>query len=459
MSKLKDCQRLSGALLFFLVPCSLPATTGGGPLGRTGAFGELGCNECHRNTQGGAGTVTIDVGPYVPGQRQRVIVTINDTGANRWGFQLAARERRNTARQAGSFTPVQDDQFVWVRCAGGTMPPCNNELEYATHTSVGTRLGARAGFVTFRMDWTAPAADVGEVVLTAAGLGADGDLGTNGDRTFTTTAVSLFAASSQPTLTAGGVVNAASFARGIGISPGAIVSLFGDRLAPPNFTREVARSDLLAGRLPTELSRIGVDFVVPPFDPVPGYVLFASDRQINVQTPALLPSASGRAEVQVVFNRGQGPNEVRGNRIEVPVQPVSPGLFTFPDGRSVAAVHSVLPSGAPVGRPGLFPNSRPARPGDVILVFGTGFGPTIPPVEPGSLAEGAAPLAAGVTVVIGGRTLADSDVLYAGAAPSFAGLQQFNLRIPAGLGPGELPLEIRVGGTPSQAGVTVAVEP
>ncbi len=456
---------LSRHIAALLFACATPmawGTVNGGPLGHTAAFGEPGCDGfgCHRPEPLGPGTgrITIDVGPYVPGQRQRVLITITDTNARNWGFQLAVREMRDPQRRAGNLSVVQDDLFSRVRCASGGEPPCGNEMEYGTHSSVGAQQRAAAGFYTFRLDWTAPAADVGPVIFTAAGVGADGDLGTNGDRSYATTALSLFAPSNQPALREGGVVNAASFRAGAPISVGALVSLFGERLAPPYFSREVAPSDLRDGRLPIELNRIGADFIIPGFEPQPAYVLFVNETQMNVQVPAFVGAFTGRIEVQPVFNRGQGRNEVRGNRVGVDLQPVSPALFTFlPDNRSVAAVHSALPGGL-VGRLGQFPNSRPARLGDVISVYGTGFGPTSPTVEPGFRAEGVASLVSPVAVRIGAVNLASADILYAGAAPTFAGLYQFNLRIPEGLGSGELPIVLNVRGVDSQPGVVVAVE-
>jgi uncharacterized protein (TIGR03437 family) len=403
----------------------------------------------------GSGRVVVDVGPYVPGQTQRVQVRVVDTNSVRFGFQMAARERRNPMQQAGTFTPRPDDNNVRVRCANGSAPPCSSGLEYVTHTS------ARPSEFTFAVEWTAPPTDVGEVVFTVAAVGANGDLGTNGDRFFTTTASSLYAPSNQPALREGGVVSAASFqAPGGAIGRGALVTLFGEKLGPPNFSREVTREDLTQdGRLPVELNRIGVDFLMPNADPRPAYILFVSERQINLQVPDLPVSFDGRLDVQPVFNRGRGSNEVRGNRVSIGVLPAAPALFTFADGRSVAAVHSAVPAGAPVGRVGQFPNSRPARPGDVILVFGTGFGPTQPPVESGTLAPGPASLVGAFGARIGGVTLAPSDILYAGAAPGFAGLQQFNFRLPAGLGSGDLPIVLSVAGLETQAGVTLRVEP
>ncbi len=183
---------LTGLLL---APLLLFATSNGSPYGRTGAFGEPGCDGagCHRPEPlgPGSGRITIAVAPYVPGQRQRVVVTVFDIQARRWGFQLAAREKDNPQKQAGSFSLLPDYMFVVVHCASGSLPPCKNELEYATHTSVGAYRGNfPSGSATFELDWTPPPGNVGDVILTAAGLGADGDLGTNGDHAYAATTIS-----------------------------------------------------------------------------------------------------------------------------------------------------------------------------------------------------------------------------------------------------------------------------
>ena len=75
----------------------------------------------------------------------------------------------------------------------------------------------------------------------------------------------------------------------------------------------------------------------------------------------------------------------------------------------------------------------------------------------GKLAGAPLPLpAASVTVTIGG---ADAPVLYAGGAPGLtAGLLQINVRVPSNAPVGAAtPLLVKVGGTNSQAGVTVSI--
>jgi uncharacterized protein (TIGR03437 family) len=67
-----------------------------------------------------------------------------------------------------------------------------------------------------------------------------------------------------------------------------------------------------------------------------------------------------------------------------------------------------------------------AKPGDVLQLYGTGFGPTTPDVAPGGVFLGSAPLWNPVTVSIGGVTAAAN---YAGLVGT--GLYQFNVRVPA----------------------------
>jgi uncharacterized protein (TIGR03437 family) len=51
-----------------------------------------------------------------------------------------------------------------------------------------------------------------------------------------------------------------------------------------------------------------------------------------------------------------------------------------------------------------------------------------------------------------------TQILYAGAAPGFAGLMQINIRVPAtGVRTGNVPVTLKVGSYSSPAGATIAV--
>ncbi len=187
-------------------------------------------------------------------------------------------------------------------------------------------------------------------------------------------------------------------------------------------------------------------------------MLFVGDKQVNVQAPEF-PSSVDTVFVQAVINRGRGLNEVRSNTIAMPALTVSPGLFTL-DSSGVgpaAAVNGV--SGQVIAPPGfavngVAVNGVQAKVGDIVLFYGTGFGMTTPPFRAGERAEGLSPLNTQPTVEIGG--LMTEMPLYAGGAPTFIGLQQFNVKVP-NLPPGEHAVFIRSSNAVTQNGVTLSV--
>jgi uncharacterized protein (TIGR03437 family) len=81
------------------------------------------------------------------------------------------------------------------------------------------------------------------------------------------------------------------------------------------------------------------------------------------------------------------------------------------------------------------------------------------PVPTGQLATAADSLATAITVTIGTTTLSSADVLYAGASPGLlGGVYQFNVRIPASTPNGDTAVTITIGGSSTQAGLTIPVQ-
>jgi uncharacterized protein (TIGR03437 family) len=90
----------------------------------------------------------------------------------------------------------------------------------------------------------------------------------------------------------------------------------------------------------------------------------------------------------------------------------------------------------------------------VIALFGVGFGPTTPSVSAGQPFSGQAPINNTPTLTINNVTV--SPLLFSGL--SGAGLYQFNLVVPAGLGSGDVPIQAMAGGLSTQTGVVIALQ-
>ncbi len=100
----------------------------------------------------------------------------------------------------------------------------------------------------------------------------------------------------------------------------------------------------------------------------------------------------------------------------------------------------------------LVDTAQPARPGETILLYGAGFGPTNPPVPSAQLVSTPAAITNPVQVTMGGMA---ATVVYAGLVGP--GLYQINATVPA-LPNGNAAVVATLGSVSSQTGVSVAVQ-
>ena len=141
--------------------------------------------------------------------------------------------------------------------------------------------------------------------------------------------------------------------------------------------------------------------------------------------------------------------------------PVSPGLFAFAPAAG-SAVQYVVAIGGADGKfllpPGFFPtlDTRPAKSGEVIIMYGTGFGKTEPPMPVGQIPTVLSVILppADVQVRIGGLP---ASVDFVGLAPCCAGLFQFNVHVPQ-LGNGNHAVTIERNGVSSQDGLSLLIQ-
>jgi N-acyl-D-amino-acid deacylase len=223
-----------------------------------------------------------------------------------------------------------------------------------------------------------------------------------------------------------GVTNAASFSSTI--ASGAWVTIFGTFLASQ--TRGWTSTDFSGDQLPTALSGTSVTI-----NGKPAYVEYISGGQLNVLAPD--DSTLGPVQVQVTTAAGASSSFVATKA------QFSPAFFEI-GGDFVAALHADNTLVSP---------SSPATPGETIVLFGTGFGPTNPPLNSSQLVTQAAPLANSVTITIGNQP---ANVVYAGLTAS--GLDQFNVVVPSGLPTGDATLTAMIGGAGTQAGILLSVK-
>ena len=226
-----------------------------------------------------------------------------------------------------------------------------------------------------------------------------------------------------PTITAGGVGNAASFAPRL--SPGALASVFGS-----GFGSVTAQPN---APLPSSVSGVSVNV-----NGTPSPIYYLSPTQINFQVP--WEAATGTANVTVSVNGGAS------NSVSVPVGAAAPGLFYLPGGAAI-----VQNSDYSLNDP-----SNPAARGSTIIAYLTGSGPVSPAQSDGVPASATAlvSMTSTYSAKIGSAT---AQVTFAGMAPTFIGLVQMNIAVPSTLTPGVYPLSITVGSETANS-ATIAVK-
>jgi uncharacterized protein (TIGR03437 family) len=221
-----------------------------------------------------------------------------------------------------------------------------------------------------------------------------------------------------------------------GISSGSWVSIYGTALS--GTTRMWQASDFSGTSLPAVIDGVSVKI-----NGKSAAVYYVSPVQLSVQAPT--DSATGPVQVQVMNSAGTATGTAT-------LQTYAPGFF--PLGKYPAAVHADSSYVAPDGYFGPGAPSRPAQPGETLLMFGTGFGPTTPAVPAGQVVSGAAPVAdpTQLHIRIGG---VPATVQFAGIVA--AGEYQFNVTIPA-VPDGDQPIVADIGGVSTQSGLLISVK-
>jgi uncharacterized protein (TIGR03437 family) len=269
--------------------------------------------------------------------------------------------------------------------------------------------------------------------------GADGNLygltEYGGPRAFGTVFEWALASPNAPVISANGVLNGASFQ--LGISPGSWITIYGTSLSSATDTWVNA---IDKGALPTTLD--GVSVMVGD---QPAYIEYISPTQIDAVVPNM-PAGS----VPVTVTTANGTSAA----VNAQVSAEQPAFFQW--GTYAVATRQNFSLAV---KNGTFAGTTtvPAAPGDVIILWGTGFGPTSPAAPAGFETPSTTTYntANTVTVTVGGKP---ATVYGAALAPGYAGLYQVAIQIPASLVNGDYPVVATINGAQSPSTTMITVQ-
>jgi uncharacterized protein (TIGR03437 family) len=240
------------------------------------------------------------------------------------------------------------------------------------------------------------------------------------------------AAPSSPAPTISLVQSAGQFGEFSSIAPGTWIEIYGSNLAPSVMDWTNA---FKGNEAPTALNGTTVT--------------------IGGQSAFLDYVSAGQVNAQVPSNVGLGPQQVTvttpggtSSPYNLTMNPTQPGLFapqvinvggvqyvgaTLPD-----EVTYILPPAVVSGI-----TSRQAHPGEMIYLYGVGFGPVTPNIPAGQIVQQDNALIETMQVMFGQTP---ATLTYAGLAPNFIGLYLFKVTVPNVPTSNAVPLTFTLGG-------------
>ncbi len=238
-----------------------------------------------------------------------------------------------------------------------------------------------------------------------------------------------------------GVVDNGTFGAGDTVARGDVMVVLGEQLSFDKLT---------VGKAPPLDTSIGGATILVNGKPAPMY--YSSYGQLAFQMPVDAPLGTNLVQVQR--------DSLTSNTVSVNVADRSPRLLLIGT-TGYGAVQNAADYSLPMPE-GMIPGvlTHPAKPGDTLIVYAIGLGPTSPAVATGDPAP-AEPLA---------RLTEDPDISFgtapfgasvkpsfAGLSPTFAGLYQLNVTIPPETPRGNVILQIGFSDSRSNA-VLIAIE-
>jgi uncharacterized protein (TIGR03437 family) len=445
-----------------LVPLALLAYEYGPDPRYTGAPGDnqLACAAagCHTgnaaggpiNAAGGTVTATFSSGTtYTPGGAPITItVNVTDPVNKHFGFQMTARLASNlTEGQAGDFNFTPGLPML-VLCDDGSVKPAkgcptSTPVEFIEHAYP---MGSQVSTTPYTFTWTPPATNVGNVHFYVAGNAVNGNLQADaGDHVYTNSYVLTPAAACTNTspVSIMTINSATDFGGWSNFASGSYLEIKGSNLAPAGDARTWSGPDFSGNNAPIALDGVSVSI-----NGKSAYMYYISPTQID----ALAPDDSFTGSVPVTVTNCQATsNSLTVTKTALAAGMQAPASFLVNGTQYMVALitDATLPLGyAFVGNPNLTTSPyyyRPANPGQSITAYGLGFGPVTPANPTGVITTASNSIVSSDAVTIFFGTT-QATITYAGLAPGFVDLYQFNITVPSTLANGDYPITVKVGG-------------
>jgi uncharacterized protein (TIGR03437 family) len=239
---------------------------------------------------------------------------------------------------------------------------------------------------------------------------------------------------SVPSISA--AVNGASFQPGL--VPGSWATIQGTGLSE---VTDTWANLIVDGKLPTT-----VDGVSVTVGGQSAYVYYISAGQINF----IVPDVPAGPQPVVVTNAAGA-----SAAFTATVNTFGPAFFGWPSNQVVATRQDF----SLAAKNGTFAGTTttPAKPGDTIILWGTGFGPTNPAVGQGEETPSNSTYSTETLPMVTIDNVS-ATVYGAALAPGFAGLYQVAIQVPESLGNGDWPIVATIGGVASPSGAVLAVQ-
>jgi uncharacterized protein (TIGR03437 family) len=388
---------------------------------------------CHSNDQsmtgkggpinafGGAVVALFSNGSsYTPGGSP-ITITVNvvDPVNTHYGFEMSARPESDLANtQAGDFTPGANQIVV---CADGSVKlkkcPAGSPMQYIEHSYPKDHT---VGNTPYTFTWTPPATNIGKIHFYIAGNAVNNDLKADGkDHVYTAEYILTPVLCSGTTPVIGKVISAGGFGAMPSFASGSWIEIYGSNFASD--TWQWQGSDFNGANAPTTLA--GLSVLV---DGNPAFMYYVSPGQVDVQAPA--DAKTGAVDVALT-SCAEASTAFKGQKASL-----APGLLAPPGffQNSKQYVVAQFQDGTYVGDPKVIPGTtRPAKPGELLTIYGIGFGDAKDSsgnlVAPGVAVPSTNALVNPLKFSFGTTS---ANVQYAGLAPGNIGLYQLNVNVP-----------------------------